>query len=392
MLDGHGSGHGYGLSQWGAYGYAVDFGWSAAQILDHYYSGTVSGTVPLETTIAVRLQSLDDAQTAVVNANGLLVVDGVSGGPWKSVLARETAPSVYTVWARTDAQVCPDATGDPAATGWTLVAASVGPAVNIRSQADVATTAFSDLAAVCEPAAGKVRSYRGVIRAVNGTDGENRTVNELPIEHYLRAVIAKEMSPSWANAGGGRGAQALQAQAVAARSYGLAEQRYSYAKTCDLVCQYYQGAAYRTSVTGSYIAVEYPSTDAAVAATAGVVRRVGNTSGPIAYTMFAASTGGWTRNGVGTLMPFQAVIDEGDATAGNPNHNWTVTLTGAAISAKYPSIGTFTSISILERHGNGEWGGWVKSVRVNGTAGAVTVTGDAFRSAFGLKSAWFNPR
>ncbi|MEQ1872344.1 MAG: SpoIID/LytB domain-containing protein [Ilumatobacteraceae bacterium] len=391
VLDGHGSGHGYGLSQWGAYGYAVDYGWSSAQILNHYYGGTVSGTVPLDTTIAVRLQNLDNLQTAVVNANGLLIVDGVAGGPWRSVLAREVSPSVYSVWARTDAQVCPATTGDPVASGWTLVAASVATRVNIRSQASVATTAYSDLIAVCEPS-GKVRSYRGLIRAINGTEGENRTVNELPIEHYLRAVIAKEMSPSWANAGGGRGAQALQAQAVAARSYGLAENRYSYAKTCDLVCQFYQGAAYRNSVGGSYIAVEYPSTDAAVAATAGVVRRVGNTSGPIAYTMFAASTGGWTRPGVGSLMPFASVQDLGDATPGNPSHNWTVTLTGAAISAKYPSIGTFLSITVLTRNGIGEWGGWVSSLRVTGTAGSVTVTGDSFRTAFGLKSAWFNPR
>lgn len=391
VLSGRGSGHGYGLSQWGAYGYAVDFGWSASQILDHYYGGTVSGTVPLDTTIAVRLQNLDNLQTAVVNANGRLVVDGVAGGPWKSVLAREVGPSVYSVWARSDAQVCPAATGDPVASGWTLVAASVSPVVNIRSTADVATTAFSDLPALCEPS-GQVRSYRGVIRAVNGTDGENRTVNELPIEHYLRAVIAKEMSPSWANAGGGRGAQALQAQAVAARSYGLAEKRYSYAKTCDLVCQYYRGAAYRNSIGGSYIQVEYPSTDAAVLATAGVVRRVGNTSGPIAYTMFAASTGGWTTNGIGSLMPFPAVRDEGDATPLNPRHTWTATITGAAISAKYPSIGTFMSITILARNGIGEWGGRVTSLRVNGTAGSVTVSGESFRSAFGLTSTWFTPR
>jgi len=396
VLNGHGSGHGYGLSQWGAYGYAVDFGWTATQILDHYYGGTVSGSVPIDTTIAVRLQLLDGAQTAVVNANGLLVVDGVAGGPWKSVLAREVAPSVYSVWARSDAQVCPAATGDPVASGWTLVAPSVATAVNIRSQTDVATTSFSNLVAVCEPT-GNVRSYRGLIRAINGTESENRTVNEVPIEHYLRAVIAKEMSPSWANAGGGRGAQALQAQAVAARSYGLASNRYSYAKTCDLDCQFYQGAAYRTSVSGSYVQVEYPSTDAAVLATAGVVRRVGDTLGAIALTMFAASNGGWTSTVVGTpaasaLMPFPAVIDEGDATALNPRHDWTATIAGSTISAKYPSIGTFTSITILARNGFGEWGGRVTSLRVNGTAGSVTVSGDSFRSAFGLTSTWFNPR
>ncbi len=394
VLVGHGSGHGYGLSQWGAYGYAVDFGWSSAQILDHYYGGTVSGTVPLDTTIAVRMQKLDNVQTATVNANGLLVVDGVAGGPWKSVVVRETAPSSYSVWARSDSQVCPAATD--ALAGWTLVASTVSPSVTIRSQADVATTSFSDLVAVCEPG-GEVHSYRGVVRAVNGTDGENRTVNELPIEHYLRSVIAKEMSPSWATAGGGKGAQALQAQAVAARSYALASNRYSYAKTCDLDCQFYRGAAYRSSVGGGYIQIEYPSTDAAVAATAGLVRRVGDTSGAIALTMFAASTGGWTSTVVGTpaasaLMPFPAVIDEGDATALNPRHNWTATLTGAAISAKYPSIGTFMSITVLARNGFGEWGGRVASMRVNGTAGSVTVTGDAFRSAFGLTSTWFNTR
>ncbi|MBI4884933.1 MAG: hypothetical protein HY826_12855, partial [Actinobacteria bacterium] len=388
VLDGHGSGHGYGLSQWGAYGYAVDFGWSSVQILDHYYGGTVSGTVALDTTIAVRLQSLDDQQTAVVNANGLLVVDGVAGGPWKSVLVREASPWVYSVWARADEQVCPAANDDPGSSGWTLIAGSLAAPVNVRSQADVATTSFSDLVAVCEPD-GNVRSYRGLIRAVNGTAGENRTVNELPIEHYLRAVIAKEMSPSWATAGGGKGAQALQAQAVAARSYGLAENRYSYAKTCDLVCQFYRGAAYRTSVAGGYIAVEYPGTDAAVAATAGIVRRVGTTSGPIAYTMFAASNGGWTATGVGPLMPFPAVPDEGDATALNPRHNWTATISGAAISAKYPTIGAFVSLTILSRNGFGEWGGRVTSMRVNGAAGSVTVSGDSFRSAFGLTSTWF---
>ena len=58
-LDGHGYGHGYGLSQWGAYGYAVDHGWSSAQILDHYYGGTVAASMPLDTRITVRLQLLD---------------------------------------------------------------------------------------------------------------------------------------------------------------------------------------------------------------------------------------------------------------------------------------------------------------------------------------------
>ncbi len=390
-IDGRGYGHGYGLSQWGAYGYAVDHGWTSAQILNHYYGGTVAGTVPLDSVITVRLQNLDDAQTAVVSESGGLVVDGVAGGPWKSVLAREVSPSVYSVWARTDAQVCPAASGNPVSSGWTLVSGSVATQVNIRTQADTTTAAFPSLPAVCEPG-GKVKSYRGFIRAVNGTAGENRTVNIVPLEHYLRSVIAKEMSPSWATAGGGKGAQALQAQAVAARSYALAENKYSYAKTCDLVCQYYMGAATRNSVGGAYTQVEYPGTDAAVLATAGVVRRVGTTSGAIAYTMFAASNGGWTAAGVGAQMPFPAVVDEGDDTSLNPNHTWTTTLVGSAITARYPAIGTFTSLTVLARNGYGEWGGRVTSIRITGASSSVTVTGDQFKSAFGLKANWFNVR
>jgi len=389
VIDGHGNGHGFGLSQWGAYGYAVDHGWTADQILGHYYGGTVSASIPLATSVSVRLQHLDDAQTAVVSQGGGLLVAGVAGGPWKSVLAREVSPSLYSVWVRSDAEVCPSATGDPVASGWKLVSASVATKVDIRTKVDSTTTTnFADLASVCEPS-GTLRTYRGIIRAVNGSAGENRTVNVVPIEQYLRSVIAKEMSPSWATAGGGRGAQALQAQAIAARSFPLSSRWYTYADVCDLVCQTYMGAATRTSLSAGFTRVEYPATDAAVKATAGLVRRVKDSSGPIALTMFAASTGGWTRAGSVPTMPFPAVADAGDSTSLNPYYRWTVTLSAATISARYPSIGTYTGITVLARNGLGDWGGRVLTMRVNGTAGAVTITGDQFRSAMGLRSNWF---
>ena len=66
-----------------------------------------------------------------------------------------------------------------------------GP-VTFTTQTDTtAATSYGSLLSVCEPG-GKVRTYRGAIRAVNGTDGENRTVNEVPLEQYLRAVVAKD--------------------------------------------------------------------------------------------------------------------------------------------------------------------------------------------------------
>ena len=394
-LEGRGFGHGFGLSQWGAYGYAVDYGWTAAQILGHYYGNTTAGTIAVDSTLAVRLIKLDGAQTAVVSAAGALEVVGVDARTWKSVLAREVSAGTYSVWGRTDAEVCPAASGDPVAGGWTLISPAVATKVDVRPTAawpGAPADARAYLAAVCEPG-GTVRTYRGTIRAINDTNGDNRTVNVLPLEQYLRSVVAKEMSPSWAGAGGGKGVEALKAQAVAARTYAMAENRYvgvgGYARTCDTTaCQAYAGVAFRSSVSSGYTQVEYPSTDAAVSATAGVVRRVA--SGALAYTYYSASSGGHTAPGPSQLSPFPAVVDLGDATAPNPNHTWTASLTGAQISAKYPAIGTFTSLSVTNRNGFGEWGGRATQVRIDGTTGWIGLSGSAFRSAFSLKSDWFN--
>lgn len=394
VLDGHGNGHGVGLSQWGAYGYAVDHGWTSAQILDHYYGGTVAGTVPVDTMVKVRLTNLDGGQTAVSVETGELVVDGLTGGPWKSVLVRESATNgVYSVWGRPDTLRCPAAGADPVTAGWTLVSAALPTKVEIRTLADsLAVTDHRELASVCEPN-GTVRWYRGTIRALNDAAGANRTVNELPLEHYLRTVIAMEMSPGWATAGGGKGAQALQAQAVAARSYALSYKWYPYADVCDMTCQSYFGVAFQTS-GGSLRKVEAAATDAAVVATAGMVRRVGSTAGPIAITMFSASNGGYSAPFVPTnpLIPFPAVPDEGDDTALNPKHDWTVTLTGAAITAKYPALGALTGIEVLSRNGYGEWGGRVLQLRLVGRDSTMTVTGAGFRSKMGLADTWFNVR
>ena len=396
ILDGHGYGHGIGLSQYGALGYAVNFGWTSAQILDHYYGGTVASTAP-GADITVRITGLDNAQTAVVHDKGALVVDGYAPPPgqppaWRSLVAREISEGHYRVWGRADATVCPgtsDNLDDPA-TGWAVVIADQAGSVTFRPQTDTNASAdLSDLVALCEPSTGRVRSYRGSIRAINSSAGANRTVNQVPLEQYLRSVVGGEVSSGWASLGGGKGAQALQAQAVAARSYGLAENKESYAKTCDNICQTYRGAAYRSGVSGAFVAQEFGPTDAAVQATAGVVRRYGSQGGAIAYTMFSSSSGGYTAQ---SSLGFTPVPDDGDAVAGNAGHTWSTSLSGSTIASKYPAIGTYTGITVLTREGNGEWGGRVLTMTVNGTAAAVSVTGAAFRATLGLKSAWFQVR
>jgi len=392
-FEGAGNGHGYGLSQWGAYGYAVEKGWSAAQILDHYYNATFAGTQPLDTLVGIRLQNLDGAQTAVVSQAGALEVVGLAAGPFTAVVARPTSASTYAVWARTDGEVCPDPVADPASAGWTLISAATGPSVTIRPTVNTyATNAYRRMASVCEPG-GNVRTYRGSVIATHFGGGEVRTVNKVRVEHYLRAVVAKEMSPGWAVAGGGKGAQALQAQAVAARSFAMAETRYlPYAQTCDRSCQAYYGAAMRSSLAGTFTAIEHPSTDAAVVATAGMVRRVGSATGPVAFTMFAASTGGQTVDGVGSLMPYRGVVDEGDSVSLNPYHRWSVDVAVSRIETAFPAIGNYQRVEVLERNGVGEWGGRVLSLRLTGSSSSLTMTGDQFRAKIGvltLRSNWF---
>lgn len=395
-LDGHGYGHGIGLSQYGALGYAIDFGWSSAQILDHYYGGTVASTAP-NSDITVRIAALDNAQTAVVHDKGVLIIDGVApvaGQPasWRSLVAREAADGHYRVWGRFDANVCPAATAnlDDPAGGWTVVIADQPGQVTFRPQTDTSASAdIGDLAGLCEPSTGRVRYYRGALRAINASTGANRTVNQVPLEQYLRSVVGGELSYSWGALGGGKGAQALQAQAVAARSYGLAENKETYARTCDNTCQTYRGAAYRAGTGGAFVAQEFGPTDAAVQATAGGVRRYGSADGAIAYTMFSSSSGGFTAQ---TSLGFTAVPDDGDAVAGNAGHSWTTTIDVATIQAAYPAIGTYTGITVLTREGSGDWGGRVLTMTVNGSAGSASVTGAAFRTKFGLKSNWFQVR
>ena len=59
------------------------------------------------------------------------------------------------------------------------------------------------------------------------------------------------MPSQWSEMGDGAGQAALEVQAVAARSYALAEVRYDYAKTCDTIrCQVYSGRRSRSVSSG----------------------------------------------------------------------------------------------------------------------------------------------
>ncbi|WP_155859467.1 DUF4214 domain-containing protein [Cellulomonas sp. KRMCY2] len=366
-FTGHGWGHGRGMGQYGALGYAVDHGWSYSQILAHFYGGTSVGNVG-NPPISVELTALNDKPLVVTGTsltiNGVPVPAGVQG-----LVARTKADGSILIRST---GVCYGEIAD-------IGTYPAGVRISTTNQ-----TTLDGLVKVCE-ASGQ-RAYRGDLSVQkHAKTGVQTTFNHLPLEEYLRGVVPRESPDGWGTAGGGKGMQALKAQAVAARSYAIAGGVLaSGAKTCDTTsCQVYGGAGFWPSATPR---LDGDNANVAIDTTAGEVR-VMNGTGAVARTEFSSSTGGYTVAGT-----FPAVVDLGDAYAGNPNHTWVATFTIDEVAATLGIPGV-RSITVTGRNGLGDWGGRVTSVLVvdgNGTSHAYS--GGEFRSALGtsrFKSDWF---
>ena len=334
-LTGHGWGHGRGMGQFGAQGFATIYGWNYNQILERYYSNTTMGDAG-NPPISVHITRIDGRDVIVEGSTR-------AGG----VLVRRVGANQFHVY-----------TGAGCGGPWSGPSVETGP-VHLNS---------SSTLVLCDTD-GSRRQYRGRFEVVDGA-GTSRLVNHLDTQGYLYGVVPRE-SPSSFHI------EALKAQSVAARSYALSANcpHTAYANVDDTTfCQVYGGKARNSE--------NLETVNAAVDATAGQVRRHSN--GLIARTEFSSSTGGYTAGGT-----FPAVIDEGDAVASNPNHTWTAEVPVASIQGAYPHIGTLLSVDVTSRNGLGDWGGRVRELVLRGTHGNQVLSGDTFRSKFGLKSDWF---
>ena len=394
IIYGRGFGHGRGLSQYGAYGWATVHGWSWEQILDFYYGGaTGNSRSNLEAPnqeMTTWLSAMNNRQTGVVSDSGTmrLLEDPDQGRRFTSMVAREKsgAQRVYQVWGSGERK-CLNESDSPEAAGFTLIGEFNETASFVTNSSQDPGASALDTVGLCEPrsaSANQVRYYRGIVRAMNNTRNENRTINIARLDDYLRGVVPRESPASWGDTAGGAGMNALRAQAVAARSYSVTENRYAgLAKTCDTQdCQVYGGAALRTSVNASPTVLESANTDRAVAETTGVVIR--NPKGNVVRTEFSSSNGGRTAGG-----EFPALADEGDISANSSLMIWTRAFSAAQIVAKYPQVGVLTSVTTTNDGLGGDFGGYTLDVTIAGTSGSVKVSGWAFRTAFGLPAPWF---
>jgi len=312
-------------------------------------------------------------------------VDGIFGSMTRSALLRfEEAKSlpVDGVWDRIDAEAAIGQkwSGTSASGDWSDVLTTVSGPITLSVDKDEASGNGANGIGVCTGS--QVTHYRGTIELLESS-GRTRVINEISTENYLRGVVPKEVSASWGDAGNGKGMNALRAQAVAARSYALAQNRWSYADTCDTQsCQVYGGAGTRTSIDGSFLAVERQQTDTAILDTTGKVRTwaAGSRAGQIASTEFSSSNGPRTAGGA-----FPSVEDLGDSTSINPNHTWTRVITLDELSSKYPSADP-NAVATETDPNSAYQGVYANRVRLNSNS---SVSANSFSDTFGLLSSGF---
>ncbi len=337
VVKGHGFGHGVGMSQYGAYGFA-EHGKDYRFILSHYYRGTTLGQVAGPRIVRVLLEISGDD----VGFSGATSACGQALDPARSYEAHRDGSGVKLR----------SSSGMPLADcGRTLRAAGAG-----------------------RIAIAGVGTYRGALEVVptESDPGALNVIDALPIDQYVKGVIPNESPPSWPQA-------ALRAQAVAARSFALTADvgGNGFDLYNDTRSQVYEGLASETA-----------STNEATNATKGQVVMYG---GEIAETYFSACSGGHTESVqnifFGPPVSFLVgVPDPYDYYC--PLHKWTLRFSGPEISAKLGGYlnGQLRRVVITER-GVSPRIVWAKLI---GSGGVTKIRGDQLAAAIGAYDRWMS--
>ncbi len=401
-VEGRGFGHGNGLSQWGALGYAVDHRWTSDQIVEHFYGNTTKSSVS-DPDVWVHLTRNDRNDLLVTSTSAFTVGEHrFEGGEVVRI-----GVSSGDFWLRSNSgcgrrgDLVSDEVPSSSRRGDRYLEA-------VPSSSDYSVDDQSQLLVMiyCDGIDTSVESMRIAYRGALGVVNQNGpfSFNRVPLEQYLRGVVPRESIPEWGARGDGRGIAALEAQAIAARSYVLSlaawrERDGRFTDTCDYwSCQVYAGSARDGQALDH--GARYIHTNTAIRNTAGHIRV--HDDGSVAFAEFHSSSGGWTA-GLDEGSRFPGVQDLGDSATGNPNHAWESRISRSDIETAFPSIGDLVCIQVTHRNGNGAWGGRTRGLRVVGTDGVEDFAGysgvtdgqwdrwarDPFRKKFSLKSDWY---
>jgi stage II sporulation protein D len=333
-VRGGGFGHGVGMSQYGAYGYAQHT-WTYDAILRHYYQGA---QVASASSRKVRVLLGTDRRT--VRFRGADRLAGV----------RDLRPSTTYTARRSGSRVALNAGRKRVGTYRLVRAYRRGGTVRFlgRTMNGVRNSRFHG--------AFDVRPGLWVI-------------NRVGLDDYVKGVVSGEMPSSWAP-------EALKAQAVAARTYAVATRKVGgvFDLYPDTRSQVYQGVAGETF-----------GTNTAVRATRG--RIVTYDGGPI-VTYYFSTSGGETENveysffGALPKPYLRAVDDPYDGIS--PRHRWRFRFSSSRLDARLGAPGRLRKVKVLKRGASPR----IVRARVYGTRGSRTLNGAQIRSRLGLYDTW----
>lgn len=330
VIKGRGWGHALGMGQWGALGMAKK-GFSYEQILAHYYRGTEPGHVS-----ATRIRVL------VGEGKKLTVSSAVDFSVQDAAGMVQTLPAgSYSVGTRFT--IRPDPAKPPVAL--------VQPVTFLPGPSALAL--------------GKT-GYRGQIQ-VQLVGKRLQAVNVVGLDNYVRGVVTREMPKDWPLA-------ALEAQAVAARSYAVAVRQMGAILYADTRSQVYGG-----------LDAETPGSVEAVQQTKGQILLYG---GKVATTYYFSSSGGRTAS-YAKLFPDRppipylvSVPDPYDSVS--PYHTWgPVIFTAAQLSRllHVPGLSELVPDRTSRR---------ASQVLATGTNGETALSPGTVRFALGLRSTWIS--
>ena len=339
VVSGRGWGHGVGMSQYGAYGQA-NAGRTYDEILAHYYTGTAIGRAGRK-VVRILLAEGRPAVT-VSSAAPFFLRDGAGVDH-----AIPAGPLVIRPQLK-----LPMSTADKPAGKKLLV--KVPPPYVVRPRN------------ARNPIALDGRQYRGKLELA-GVNGGLRVVNIAALESYLEGVVANEMPHTWP-------LEALKAQAVAARSYALANlvKGKPFDLYSDVRSQVYAG-----------VAGEQPRTSEAVRATAGEVVLHG---GQVATTYYFSTSGGRTASAAdvfGSAVPY--LVSKPDPwDKASPHHSWGPFLFGARTLQSKLGVAS----RVLDAVGAPTPSGRLRSFTLQTVSGPAKMPAALLRTSLGLRSTW----
>ncbi len=340
VVRGAGFGHGIGMSQYGAYGYAQK-GYSYQRILSHYYTGT-----RLARTSGKPVRVLLQASDPYVRFRG------ATRGPGGKTLDRRVT---YVAKPARGGRVTLTAKGRRVGTYRSPLRVKGKGPMRLMGRA------LNGLSS---------GTYRGSFELRGGAGGGVTAVNAVAVDDYIKGVIAAEMPSSWH-------IQALRAQAVAARTYALSTSKTSggvFDQYPDTRSQVYRGV--RAETRASNRAANDTS------------RQILTYAGKPAVTYFFSTSGGRTENVENSFVgssPRPWLKSQDDPYDGiSPKHRWRFRFSSSSLGAKLGAPGRYRKIRVIKRGLSPR----IVRARVYGSRGTRILTGPQIRARLGLYDTW----